>query len=170
MGWANQTTHCPDGEEHPSTATRESGIKFCTRCHGVISGPVPSPTPSRKLICPITTKRHQWYLIKEGDELRHKCRACRVIVEDGDIGSRRASTGGSRIRKIRWLAERDGNECHYCHVPFTAVLRATLDHIVPRALGGTNDCENLVLACDVCNHEKADAVEYTPTPLLQETA
>lgn len=32
--------------------------------------------------------------------------------------------------------------------------RATLDHIRPSALGGTNHVNNLVLACYTCNHER----------------
>ena len=32
--------------------------------------------------------------------------------------------------------------------------RASIEHIVPRAHGGTDDLANLALACAACNHEK----------------
>lgn len=49
--------------------------------------------------------------------------------------------------------------CEYCHtaeqwqyVPFT------VDHVIPLKLGGTNDLENLALACFHCNRRKSDRV------------
>ncbi len=36
----------------------------------------------------------------------------------------------------------------------TPLGRATIEHIVPRAHGGTDAPENLALACDRCNWEK----------------
>jgi len=32
----------------------------------------------------------------------------------------------------------------------------TIDHLVPKSLGGSNDIENLVPCCAECNREKAD--------------
>jgi hypothetical protein len=58
------------------------------------------------------------------------------------------------------LLARDGNSCHYCdevmglpkdngkHYP----QEITIDHIVPRSIGGSNMLSNLVLACYRCNH------------------
>jgi len=37
-----------------------------------------------------------------------------------------------------------------------AVLRFTVDHVIPLALGGTNKPDNLALACFHCNRRKAD--------------
>jgi 5-methylcytosine-specific restriction endonuclease McrA len=34
------------------------------------------------------------------------------------------------------------------------LVRATIEHIVPRNHGGSDDLENLALACAGCNHEK----------------
>lgn len=34
------------------------------------------------------------------------------------------------------------------------LVRATIEHIVPRTHGGGNDLGNLALACARCNHEK----------------
>lgn len=49
------------------------------------------------------------------------------------------------------LRERDGDACVYClEAPGTVV-----DHIVPTSKGGTDDQNNLVLACHACNCGKA---------------
>ena len=48
---------------------------------------------------------------------------------------------------------RDGYRCQYCgkrHV------KMTLDHVIPRRLGGTFTWENLVCACHACNAKKGD--------------
>jgi len=41
--------------------------------------------------------------------------------------------------------------CAYCFRPGN-----TLDHVVPRARGGTNTWDNVVVACLRCNNKKAD--------------
>lgn len=61
----------------------------------------------------------------------------------------------------RALRARDGNNCFYCKVEFgTATvqspLRATIEHLEPRTNGGSNQLDNLVLACDVCNNRRGD--------------
>lgn len=52
------------------------------------------------------------------------------------------------------LAQRDGWKCHYCDERLT-LATSTLDHVVPRLLGGTNHPANLRLACLTCNRAKA---------------
>jgi 5-methylcytosine-specific restriction endonuclease McrA len=54
------------------------------------------------------------------------------------------------------LSSRDGGAvCRYCGQ--RQKLRClTIDHVVPRARGGTNALTNLALACAACNHDKAD--------------
>ena len=47
----------------------------------------------------------------------------------------------------------DGFRCHYCGRK-ASETRLQVDHIVPVALGGTNDPYNLVAACGSCNHRK----------------
>ena len=46
---------------------------------------------------------------------------------------------------------------------------ATIDHVIPRSLGGTNQEDNLQLLCKECNEEKADRldprVDGGPLPL-----
>ncbi|RBQ20475.1 hypothetical protein DP939_11925 [Spongiactinospora rosea] len=62
-----------------------------------------------------------------------------------------------RQRYRRQLAARDGARCFYCRHRFAdPATEATLDHLVPTALGGTWARANLVLACEPCNQAKAD--------------
>jgi 5-methylcytosine-specific restriction endonuclease McrA len=48
---------------------------------------------------------------------------------------------------------RDHYQCQYCG---RTGLKMTIDHIVPRHLGGTFSWENLVCACHACNARKGD--------------
>jgi len=48
------------------------------------------------------------------------------------------------------VLDRDGYKCHYCGE--TECL--TIDHVVPRSKGGTNEQSNLLTACHGCNASK----------------
>ena len=50
------------------------------------------------------------------------------------------------------VLRRDGYKCHYCH---TADSTLTVDHVIPRALGGPDIAENLVACCQDCNIGKS---------------
>ena len=50
------------------------------------------------------------------------------------------------------IFKRDGYECAYCG----GSKNLTLDHLVPRAMGGRTVWNNLVTACYPCNSEKGD--------------
>lgn len=57
-------------------------------------------------------------------------------------------------QKIRKTAQ---NRCGYCLSPQHLVMaRLQIEHIIPLAAGGTNDEQNLWLACPICNGHKAD--------------
>lgn len=58
-----------------------------------------------------------------------------------------------KIRKKRTVVARDGQRCFYCQDEFP-LDELTLDHVVPKSRGGTNENENLVLACGPCNWDK----------------
>jgi 5-methylcytosine-specific restriction endonuclease McrA len=60
----------------------------------------------------------------------------------------RGSTWRWRLIRARIL-RRDGYVCGYCLRPAT-----TVDHIVPRALGGGDEDTNLVAACTRCQNRK----------------
>ena len=59
----------------------------------------------------------------------------------------------------RNVFKRDHYTCQYCGVqPGTEEL--SIDHVIPRAHGGTSTWENCVLACMACNKRKADRTPH----------
>lgn len=59
---------------------------------------------------------------------------------------------------------RDGHECQYCGVRNTDL---TIDHVVPRRLGGVRRWDNLVTACRKCNLRKAGRTPHQANMLLR---
>lgn len=58
---------------------------------------------------------------------------------------------------LKNLADLHGYYCHYCRVKFDRRLeKATRDHVIPRAKGGSSRIENLVLSCEWCNLRKRE--------------
>ncbi|MCM0018527.1 MAG: HNH endonuclease [Tagaea sp.] len=68
--------------------------------------------------------------------------------------------------------KRQNGRCFYCATPLSlrnpgdlrraaqaersaAIRSATIDHVVPRSMGGTDEPINRVLACAPCNYDKA---------------
>ncbi|MCG6914674.1 HNH endonuclease [bacterium BMS3Abin03] len=51
------------------------------------------------------------------------------------------------------ILRRDSYRCGYCG---RGDLRLTIDHIIPKARGGTDSWDNLISACTVCNNKKGD--------------
>ena len=91
--------------------------------------------------------------------------------------------------KIMAIADRDGLYCRYCCIPLfpsdeiqkhlipapfrnsrgqimnagklpDTIRMATVDHVVPLSLGGTDMADNLVLACAKCNASKGNRHTY----------
>lgn len=59
----------------------------------------------------------------------------------------------NRWKKVRLrILQRDSYTCAYC-----GDVANEVDHIVPLKRGGSDDSENLVAACRVCNIRKKDA-------------
>lgn len=50
----------------------------------------------------------------------------------------------------------------YVAVDGTPISRATIEHMLPRNHGGTDDLENLALACAGCNREKGSRHDRKP--------
>lgn len=51
------------------------------------------------------------------------------------------------------------DRCGYCLSPQRLVMaRLEIEHIIPRAAGGSDDESNLWLSCPLCNRHKADRV------------
>lgn len=71
----------------------------------------------------------------------------------------------AKVRRLAWeVWKKTGGRCTYCDEalnPFerTAWNGYQIDHILPRAQGGSNDVENLTPACGKCNWSK-----YARTP------
>jgi 5-methylcytosine-specific restriction endonuclease McrA len=59
----------------------------------------------------------------------------------------------------RAIRERAEYRCEYCHSPERlSANRFTADHIIPRSLGGSDDLDNLALACRRCNERRYNFV------------
>lgn len=74
-------------------------------------------------------------------------------------------------KKIRFeVFKRDAFTCQYCGAhPPDSILH--VDHIVPVALGGGNEVENLITACAPCNLGKgATSLEVVPQSLAAKAA
>jgi 5-methylcytosine-specific restriction endonuclease McrA len=71
-----------------------------------------------------------------------------------------------RIRLTkREILRRDEFTCQYCGARGAYL---TIDHIVPRRLGGLHTWENLVAACPACNHRKGGrTLEQSQMKLLR---
>jgi len=58
-------------------------------------------------------------------------------------------------RRVRFeVLRRDNHACRYCGGTAPDV-KLTVDHVIPRVLGGSDDPTNLVTACQPCNSGKA---------------
>lgn len=73
----------------------------------------------------------------------------------------------------QFVRQRARDLCEYCHTSEVwQYVRFTVDHIRPLNQGGTDDADNLCLACFHCNRRKSnkitalDPVTQTETPLF----
>lgn len=82
------------------------------------------------------------------------------------------------MSKVRpWVREavykRDNMQCRYCGVVCLLPAEtwqgnrrmATMDHVIPEALGGRSTVGNLVVACFGCNNAKGMRQTYEPPPV-----
>lgn len=61
---------------------------------------------------------------------------------------------------------RDGYTCQYCGV---RTSHLTIDHVIPRSRGGSHTWDNVVAACQPCNHRKGGkSVAEARMALLQQ--
>ena len=59
------------------------------------------------------------------------------------------------------ILQRDGFRCRYCgRSGSTPGVVLHVDHIVPRAAGGTSTAENLATACEECNLGKGGSCHF----------
>ena len=65
----------------------------------------------------------------------------------------------------RTVRERAGNRCEYCglHQDQSPLAALHIEHILPKKHGGTDDLDNLALACIDCNlHKGSNVAGYDP--------
>lgn len=59
------------------------------------------------------------------------------------------------------VLRRDNHACRYCG-GMAPDVKLTVDHVMPKALGGSDDPSNLVAACRDCNYGKASTMPDDP--------
>lgn len=74
-------------------------------------------------------------------------------------------------KRLIQLSESQNHRCCYCgrHTYFgrhhkrppgmPKLSMATIEHVVPRSMGGVNHRDNLVMACEACNTKRRDHVD-----------
>lgn len=80
------------------------------------------------------------------------------LTQDAAAPARRRSPP----RRRRVVFEKSRGRCHYCGRALTLDGQWHVEHMLPRALMGTDEISNLVAACVACNLEKRDrtALEF----------
>lgn len=84
--------------------------------------------------------------------------ACGLLLRHGDSWrfadhvalSRSLSTRSNMFRAFQKLVARDGHACRYCG----GRSYLSVDHVLPRVQGGSDELDNLVIACRRCNSRK----------------
>lgn len=145
----------------------------CDDCRGANTIAVQGRRDSRKSRGMLAQKRRTDRTYKL-PEAYPDCAVCGETVMNGRIRSGSPTHNACKpsgrqiaISKRRRLAiyERDGRTCQLCHtpvdiqLPWTDKWSATLDHIVPYSLGGSDEESNLRLAHRSCNSRRGAPTE-----------
>jgi 5-methylcytosine-specific restriction endonuclease McrA len=109
------------------------------------------------------------YRIEHAEEIREKERLYRqthvdvikrehtehrveYAARESNRRARKAGNGGTyRAADTAAQHERQHGRCYWCG---KRLLKYHVDHVIPVALGGSNDPANLVVACPACNQSK----------------
>lgn len=82
--------------------------------------------------------------------------------------ARRSEAAGTLTRRdVAELREMSGGRCAYC---LASDRKLSVDHVTALAAGGTNDPDNLVMACKPCNSRKGPRGILTMVRPMQEAA
>jgi 5-methylcytosine-specific restriction endonuclease McrA len=58
------------------------------------------------------------------------------------------------------VRERARRRCEYCHADEAwQFVRFSLDHVLPQSAGGSDEADNLALACRKCNERRGNRLE-----------
>lgn len=86
----------------------------------------------------------------------------------GTNGPRMRRSGRFRRRLLAQLAGEQNWRCCHCGVRTNEAVHPddepTIEHVIPRALGGTDAEGNLAMACRACNTTRGHDLAWTPTP------
>lgn len=164
--------HC--GNEFFARRGTYATNKYCNRvCRGLAATAQAKQPPTFSLLAFTHCKRCDAVMVKRrnrkycGDE----CRRLNNIERVMELYDAASSTG--RVKEaMHWrrtmtdyLAERDGVKCGICRkrvdITLTSGTRGdpmgpSIDHVVPRSKGGTNDLANLRLTHWTCNNKRGN--------------
>lgn len=103
-----------------------------------------------------------------GDEMDMTARSGSGRLVNSNRSYCQACCRGVNLRKyVRPLFERDGSGCSLCGSDIDMTLKyphpmsRSVDHVLPRSLGGTEDMANLALSHNLCNVTKQARVGFT---------
>lgn len=93
-----------------------------------------------------------------------------MVVRSGFVNFKRKVKKEANYKKYVYI--RDGYKCQYCGKECSQ-SDLTVDHVVPKSKGGSNNWTNLVTSCIECNNRKADKScqqanmfpKWTPRPI-----
>ena len=73
------------------------------------------------------------------------------------------ASGSHTAADIKAMLESQDGKCYYCGC---ALVEYHVDHVIPVSRGGSNDPDNLVIACPTCNCSKNDRLLSEWSPIL----
>lgn len=140
------------GSESRSIKSRNLCSKRCERLFYTYAGDV--PTERECVQCGAITRLTD--LTKSGNRRKSNGRLCASCQRDG---------WRRECLSVEELAERDGPTCSICREPVDMTVKRSesfmcpsIDHVIPRSRGGTNEPKNLALAHLSCNMQKSNKV------------
>ena len=77
-----------------------------------------------------------------------------IPAEDGHVDSGITPHQVTKEQRKR-IMERDGNKCVNCG----STKNLSIDHIIPRSKGGSNEDKNLQTLCNICNSSKGNSLQ-----------
>lgn len=118
----------------------------------------------------------------ESQVVRFKCTSCyKEVVRPKVYGTSKYCSVGCSLKGVpsktidrQEIYSLFEYTCLVCNTkidmeaPARSNMSPTLDHVVPRALGGQGDWFNLAPAHAICNHKKSDKLDHAMIERLQE--
>jgi len=140
------------GSESRSIKSRFLCSKRCEQLFYTYAGDI--PTERECVQCGAITQLNE--LTRNGNRRRSNRLLCTPCQRSG---------WRSECLSVEELAERDGTDCSICHELVDMTLKRadsflcpSIDHVIPRSRGGTNEPQNLALAHLSCNRQKSNKV------------